>query len=246
MPEPGWKPAMIFWDLDGTLAYWSSLRIIGHVAWAYARRLAREVPFLTGVLAAARAYRRMMDNPGPLTNDRYFNSLMASSLGKTDEQMACATREILASGEVEQAVGWFIRPILDARALLQKVIDDGRFRNAVATSPVMPSGFNRKRLAMVGFSPRWFEHVTGSDLYSSRKDSTRFYRELLAHVGLPAEACLMVGNDPAKDLVAKTAGIAVFLLRTGHTRARQPPPDLRPDWEGGYDDLAGRLGLEPK
>ncbi|OIP26604.1 hypothetical protein AUK22_06535 [bacterium CG2_30_54_10] len=244
MPDKGWKPEMILWDLDGTLAYWSSLRVIGHLALAYIRRLALDVSVFAAIVATARAYCRMLGNPGPTCNDRFFNRLMAASLSKSEEEMAAATREMLATPEVEQAVGWFFRPIPEARELIRKLVAKREFRHAVATSPVMPSNFNRQRLAMGGFRPSWFVHVTGSELYSSQKGDPRFFRELLSHVNLPPEKCLMVGNDLGKDVVSKAAGIPMFLLRTKFTRVRESPFGLRPDWEGGYCDLGRLLGLE--
>ncbi len=238
-------PEVIFWDLDGTLAWWRSLRVVAHIAWAYLGRLRREVPLLTGALAATRAYRRMLGNPGPRTNDEVFNRLMAASLGRTPAAMADLTRQLLARPEVGAAVDRFLCPIPEARALVQAAAATGRFRQVVATSPVMPSAFNRERLARVGYDPGWFVHVTGSEFYTSQKDDPRFYRELLALAGAPPDRCLMVGNDQGKDLVAKTAGIPTFLLRTEFTRRRPPPPGLVPDWEGGYERLARLLGLDP-
>lgn len=240
-----WFPDVIFWDLDGTLAWWRSLRVVAHIAWAYLGRLRQEVPLLTGALATARAYRRMLRNPGPRTNDDLFNRLMAASLGRTPAAMADLTRQLLARPEVGAAVDGFLCPIPEAHALVRAAAASGRFRQVVATSPVMPSAFNRERLARVGYDPEWFAHVTGSEFYTSQKDDPRFYRELLAQAGAHPDRCLMVGNDQGKDLVAKTAGIPMFLLRTPHTRLRPPPPGLTPDWEGGYDRLADLLALVP-
>ncbi|RCK79089.1 MAG: HAD-superfamily hydrolase, subfamily IA, variant 1 [Candidatus Ozemobacter sibiricus] len=240
---PTWRPDAILWDLDGTLAIWTSLQVVGHIAWAYLRRLAREEPWLRALLVTARAWRRMMRNPGPSTNDQCFNRLMAASLGRSPTAIAALTRELLAMPEVGAAVQRFLRPIPVARALVQAAHQSGRFQQAVATSPVMPAAFNRDRLASIGYAPAWFVHVTGSDLYSSQKDSPRFYQELLAHLRLPAERCLMVGNDQGKDLVAGAVGIPVFLLQTPFTRRRPAPAGLFPTWEGGYAELAQRLGL---
>lgn len=243
--EQRWFPEVIFWDLDGTLAWWRSLRVVAHIAWAYLGRLRQEVPLLTGALATARAYRRMLHNQGPRTNDELFNRLMAASLDRTPAAMADLTRQLLARPEVGAAVDGFLCPIPEAHALVRAAAASGRFRQVVATSPVMPSAFNRERLARVGYDPGWFVHVTGSEFYTSQKDDPRFYRELLTQAGALPDRCLMVGNDLGKDLVAKTAGIPMFLLRTPHTRLRPPPPGLTPDWEGSYDRLADLLALAP-
>ena len=55
----------------------------------------------------------------------------------------------------------------------------------------------------------------------------------------------MVGNDPRKDLVAKRAGIPVYLLDTRHAVKAPYPASLVPDWVGGYEGLGELVEAGP-
>ena len=60
---------------------------------------------------------------------------------------------------------------------------------------------------------------------------------LLEQLHVRAEECLMIGNDPRKDLPAKDAGIRTFLIGTHR-------PDPRMDACGTLEDLRARIAQE--
>lgn len=85
-------------------------------------------------------------------------------------------------------------------------------RTVLATNPIFPSIATEKRMAWAGLSPTDFELFTSYENISYSKPNLKYYEELLRHLNLNAEDCLMVGNDVGDDMVAENLGFKVFLL----------------------------------
>jgi FMN phosphatase YigB (HAD superfamily) len=73
------------------------------------------------------------------------------------------------------------------------------------------------------------------------KPDPAYYRELLSRLSLGPAECIMVGNDPRKDLPARDAGIRTFLVDLPGTRAaiEAVRGDPRLDATGTFEDLRG-------
>jgi FMN phosphatase YigB (HAD superfamily) len=184
-------------------------------------------------------------HPATETNDALFNRALGASLHVSPDEIAWHTRGFLEDPRLAQAISCSITAIPEALALVMEIAGTGLFRQSVATNPVMPSAFNRRRLALSGYDPALFTHISGSEFFSRQKKYPQYYAELLNILGARPEECLMIGNDLAKDLVAKALGIPFFLLETPFTRRNNPFPGYSPDWTGDYmllrDLLLGNL-----
>ena len=44
------------------------------------------------------------------------------------------------------------------------------------------------------------------------KPNPQYYREITGRLGLDPARCLMIGNDVAEDMIAKTLGMDTFLV----------------------------------
>lgn len=86
------------------------------------------------------------------------------------------------------------------------------FRLVLATTPWFPESAIRLRLNWAGVDPDVFEMITVIDNSRYCKPKPGYYLEILGQLGLPAEECLMVGNDVVEDMAAEEVGIHVFLL----------------------------------
>lgn len=229
---------ILLWDLDGTLAAWDGPGIVVALAGRFLRLLRPHAAPLPALLAAGRAYLGALRNPGPRSNDAVFNARLAAALRLPCDLPARLARTLLADGAADDLIAAHIAAIPAARELVAAVAAHGGVRQVVATNPVMPSLFNRRRLELAGYDVAGcFVHVTGSELHSGQKHRVAFYEQLLAQLGAAPGDCLMVGNDLAKDLVAKEAGIPMFLIENAHTRRRGGPAGLAPDGSGDYDAL---------
>ena len=85
-------------------------------------------------------------------------------------------------------------------------------RRILATNPLFPSIATHSRVRWAGLEPEDFEWISTYENSRYSKPNPDYYRELLKQAGLEPEECLMVGNDVAEDMIARTLGLDVFLL----------------------------------
>ena len=86
------------------------------------------------------------------------------------------------------------------------------FRVALATNPIFPAVATESRIRWAGLQPEDFEWYTTYENSRFCKPNPRYYQDILDHLQLKPEECLMVGNDATEDLAAQQLGIPVFLL----------------------------------
>ena len=111
------------------------------------------------------------------------------------------------------------------------------YRVVLATNPVWPLEAIRTRLRAGGLADFTFDFISHSEVMTRCKPDRRYYLELLERLQARGEECLMIGNDPRKDLPAKEAAISTFLIGTH-------PPDPRMDASGTLEDLRARITHE--
>jgi FMN phosphatase YigB (HAD superfamily) len=111
------------------------------------------------------------------------------------------------------------------------------YRVVLATNPVWPLDAVQTRLRAGGLDEFTFDFISHSEVMTHCKPDPRYFRELLERLQARGEECLMIGNDPRKDLPAKDAGIGTFLIGTH-------PPDPRMDASGTLEDLRAWITQE--
>jgi FMN phosphatase YigB (HAD superfamily) len=120
-------------------------------------------------------------------------------------------------------------PISGARETLE-LARRLEYRIVLATNPVWPLDAVLARLRAGGLADFTFDFISHSEVMTCCKPDPRYYRELLHRLQARGEECLMIGNDPRKDLPAKDANIGTFLIGTHR-------PDPRMDASGTLEDL---------
>lgn len=109
------------------------------------------------------------------------------------------------------------------------------YRIAIATDPLFPRKATYHRLRWAGFDPARFELVSTFEHFHFTKTHSAYYAEVLGRLGWPEGAILMVGNDPARDLLpAHRLGLKTFFVdgesgsSPGFETARGNLAELRP------------------
>jgi len=131
-----------------------------------------------------------------------------------------------------------VRPHPLARSLVEACLARG-WRVALATNPIFPREVIDARLAWGGLADLPFHPVTSYETSRHCKPYAGFFHDLLDELGLPPQACLMVGNDTLHDLAAGQLGLPTCLLTTW--RIDRPAVAYPADWEGSHQALLEEL-----
>lgn len=214
-PWPPTPVKTLLVDLDGTLL---ASRDLGLRAEFIVRVLCR-VSRVAGPRVAWRALRataKALERParpaggdGPvLTNSRRAGDAFARELRLSGEDGDRLVQDVI--GAVFPKLARHFYPVPGAVQFLEWA--KPRYRLVLATNPVWPLAQVELRLAWAGIDPGMFSAITHAGRMSACKPSAEYYSEVLAQEGLEAGECLLIGDDPRKDLPAVRVGIPVYLL----------------------------------
>lgn len=227
----------VLFDLDGTLLPMDQEAFVD----TYFKELAAHmVPYGYDpkelVQTVWRGTVAMIQNDGSATNEAVFWQTFLRQYGEKAVADRPFIDEFYRTGfaAVQRVCGCNPKAAATVDALKQNGV-----RVVLATSPLFPPVATESRIRWAGLSPNDFEHVTTYDNCTYCKPNPAYYRELLTRLNLEPEDCLMVGNDVGDDMVAKTLGMAVFLL-TDHL-INKTETDITPFPHGGFDELIGFL-----
>ena len=131
-----------------------------------------------------------------------------------------------------------LRPLVTGHPLSSQLIASSLARGwdvVLATNPIFPRVVIDARLTWGDLDGDAFHHVTAYETAHFCKPSARFFEEVLARLQLPAEACLMVGNDTLHDLSASQVGMQTCLLTPWCIK--RPGAHFKADWQGRHEEL---------
>jgi FMN phosphatase YigB (HAD superfamily) len=103
------------------------------------------------------------------------------------------------------------RPFPEARPLVEKALALG-YELAIATNPVFMAEAIESRIRWAGLEGIPWRFVSSAENMHSCKPHPSYFTEVLDHIDRDPEECVMIGNDPAKDLPAHRLGITTFYL----------------------------------
>jgi FMN phosphatase YigB (HAD superfamily) len=106
------------------------------------------------------------------------------------------------------------RALVSVPACAREVLLDAerkKLKIVIATNPIWPLGAQLKRLSWAGLDDIDVSLVTNIDNMSFCKPKLGYYRQVCSLIGEEPENCLMVGDDPAADMVAAKIGMKTYL-----------------------------------
>ena len=203
----------ILFDLDGTLVRISQSVFVEN----YLHEL-RKIFIklgLDGDLAIKALWagtKAMMLNDGNALNSHRFWRGFADSMKIDSERLGIveAACDSFYSNEFNK-VKDFTKPSDIPRRLVRDMIKKG-YSIVLATNPLFPAVAIKSRLEWIGLEMRDFRFVTHYTNSSFCKPNPEYYREVLMRINKKPEQCLMVGNNPAEDMVVSELGVQVFLV----------------------------------
>lgn len=231
------KVQAVLFDLDGTLIDVDMQRFVP----AYLRRLTENMGSHVSPVRATRALHQAVaamfaNNDRSMTLENILLDVLQSELGLSPEAYA-ASLERFCRNDLES-----LRPMVTGHPLSRQLIDASLhlgWRVVLATNPIFPRAVIDARLAWGTLDRGAFDHVTAYETAHFCKPNLAFFEELLGQLGLPAAACLMVGNDTEHDLAAGQVGMQTCLLTPWSIR--RPGAGFKADWQGTHGELLAML-----
>ena len=198
----------VLFDLDGTLLPMDQDQFVKMYFGLLAKTLTPTDPdaLIKVVWVGTRA---MMTNNGSRTNEEAFWQTYCGLLGEDRRADEPAFRSFYENQfEMVRTVCGCNPKAAETIALVKSK----GLRTALATNPLFPRIATQARARWAGLNIDDFELYTTYEDYSHCKPDPRYYQEVLDHLGVGAEECLMVGNDAEEDAAAGKLGMQVFLL----------------------------------
>ncbi len=202
----------IFFDLDGTLLQVEMKKFIPAYVSGLAscfedvadRHLFSEV-MLSSTMALLR------NSEGRRSNEELFLESLSRHLGIERDLFNRRLQQYCANGL--HRLTPLVHPLELSRRILERCFARG-LKVVLATNPVFPRAVVEARLQWGGLLDFPFELVTTYENCRYCKPHVGYFADILDHLGLAAEECVMVGNDTDHDLSAHRAGMATFLVDT--------------------------------
>ncbi len=92
----------------------------------------------------------------------------------------------------------------------------------VATNPIWPLVVQQKRLAWAGLGDLEVDLITHIDNMNYCKPQLGYYKQICRLIDVQPEECLMVGDDPANDMVAANAGMLTYQTTDSSAYSQKP------------------------
>jgi HAD superfamily hydrolase (TIGR01662 family) len=92
----------------------------------------------------------------------------------------------------------------------------------VATNPIWPLVVQQKRLAWAGLGGMDIDLITHIDNMSYCKPRLGYFRQICQLINVKPEECLMVGDDPANDMVAARTGMKTYQATDSRAYSQKP------------------------
>ena len=225
----------ILFDLDGTLLDSHMETFLPHYMQKLAARVAHLLPaaeFIAYLLTATRA---MVANDGRATNAEVFAATFYPLVGRSPAELEPIFADFYTTDYPQ--LQRLTQCKADARPAVQAAFDLG-CDVVVATNPLFPETAIRQRLAWAGVADFPYRRITTFENSRFAKPNLRYFEEILAAIGCPATAALVVG-DEAADMIAGRLGCTTFLTPSNNTKLAGDIPT--PTHRGALADLTALL-----
>lgn len=157
------------------------------------------------------AVRAIQANDSDKTNFTVFFEYLLNHGKGTEEELTKIFDQIMNIDFVKSSKYFSETPGANETLELSKRLG---FRHILATNPMFPLSAVKTRMKYgAGIDQFPFEYISHSQNSTRCKPKVAYYKELVDKLNLDPAKCLMIGNDPVKDLPAAELGIKTFLLK---------------------------------
>jgi FMN phosphatase YigB (HAD superfamily) len=225
----------ILFDLDGTLLDNDMDVFLPYYFGKLAARVADLVSpdrFMDCLMKGTEA---MLSNSGPETNEEVFSRVFYPLVGLPREVLEPLFMEFYAADF--PALQEHTRRKPEAANVVRQAFSLG-CDVVVATNPLFPATAVEQRLRWAGVADFPYSLVTSFENSRAAKPNLLYFEQILATVGCPPAAALVVGDEDM-DMVAAHLGCRTFLIPGSRTRLAASTP--QPDYRGSLADVGELL-----
>ena len=101
-------------------------------------------------------------------------------------------------------------------------VKDLGLKIVVATNPIWPLSVQQKRVTWAGLGNIAIDLITHIDNMRYCKPQLGYFRQICQLIKVQPEECLMVGDDPANDMVAARAGMKTYQATDSRAYSQKP------------------------
>lgn len=200
-------------DLDGTLLDFDMDVFISRYL-SLIRKQFENYPFANAVpqwiLAGTEA---MLTNTGTMTNKEKFIENFQANTGLSETELWEIFIHFYQTDF--DLLAEITRPVPGIQEFIANAFSAG-YKMVIATQPVFPKLAIEKRLTWAGLDAGKFDLITHIENMSYCKPAEGYFMEILAHLNIESEQCIMIGNDIEMDMAAGQFGFETFFLKNRH------------------------------
>ena len=230
-----------FFDLDGTLIDFNPNEFVKVYLGAAARYFKDLIPdsdyFVKSILDSTKVM-EMTDTPKKLALYDFFDDFCQ----KFNSDCSTIIQRFRNFYNTDfNVVEKIIHPIPHAEKVLLFIRDNYPTSKIVlSTNPVFPEVAIVKRINWGGLSENLFDYITHAENSYYCKGSLNYWIELAKKLNVRPEKTLVIGNDGARDMIAKKADFKTYFLtqtaENEHSLEKYPP-----DYKGSLESLLDLL-----
>jgi len=221
----------VLFDLDGTLIDVELKKFIPGYLKLLSESISHLVPPKKVISKLLKASEAVNNNDGTQTNDSIFAKVFFPLEGHTREEIQPFFDQFYETKFVE--LKKYTKKKKNAYRVVSKVFERN-LKVVIATTPVLPLTAIKQRLDWAGVGDFDYTLITHIENSRANKPNLLYYEEIIEHLGIPPEHCLMVG-DEAKDMVAAEIGCPTFFIESSNTDLTQSMPS--PSYKGRLEEV---------
>jgi len=209
----------VLFDLDNTLILFEEEKFLGGYYPVLAARFAGIFPNGQFAERLMKATVVLRDNDGSKINRELFLGAFCDGLSVNRDEVWVRFEQFFSldfdmfRDAVTAAPG--------AEAAFRHVKERG-LKIVVATNPIWPLVVQKKRLAWAGLADIDVDLITHIDNMSYCKPQLGYFSQICQMISVKPGECLMVGDDPANDMVAARTGMKTYQTTDSRAYSRKP------------------------
>lgn len=209
----------VLFDLDNTLIIFDEVTFVRGYFSSVAQRFSDVISVEQFADKLWKATIEMQNNDGSMVNRQRFLNAFSDGISLSQDEIWSRFerfynedfdkfKHLVASPDCAREVFSFIR----GKGL----------RIVIATNPIWPLSAQMRRLSWVGLDDFEIELVTHIDNMTYCKPRLGYYQQICSLIDETPQNCLMVGDDPANDMIAAKIGMRTYLTDDSLRRVEKP------------------------